>query len=500
MGDAKLDYANLNELIGNVKQAAIDAWMVDLHYTKIDDSTYEAEGSGAYGTRSTYDPRYLVTRPGNNGLGGGVMSRVTYAYGGSWSSGQSTEIVSSLEAEFDQIRTTIEELFEPWKDLPDPEKVKASVGDAVSAITELSVEYSSSGTQTDNTTSIAMQTDLVNDSLQYLAGATVDAFKLNFLTPMVGAAMTLRTIAVARAVVAAGEQSLWEKAREDVLQAATSIKDAFAAVAPHSSGMSAATTLDVAGWLNDAIGLIPLPWVGAVTGIVSIGIDILDKTATKDEMPNPVSGGSYEAVLTSAGEHLKKINSVITQAEQEIHDNLTANANGIRSAAGRSALDLVPHAFREGESIIPSTEVPHSANGMSEIAFTTEKVNGIVDVLLPAISTTFKNALDAFEGSFYSTINRDDRIGLGANGPAAAYADVSLLFYSLCGELSEEVSNAAINLKLAYQENLSLDGSYAADLRAVTEDIDNGTGYDPWNERPQPQPPYIPRTGEPIAW
>ena len=105
------DY-NLGALVGPVKRAAIDAWMVENNW-EIRHGVYEI---------SSRSSSSKVTRPGPDGNGGGDWSG---DFG--WLFGLDNNKDEQYQSAFAEIGESIDALVKPWLTLPDPADIEPYV-------------------------------------------------------------------------------------------------------------------------------------------------------------------------------------------------------------------------------------------------------------------------------------------------------------------------------------------------------------------------------------
>lgn len=133
--------------VGRLKQAAIDAAMRRGEY-RADGDSYLSIQLPDYG---------VVTRPGEDGLGGGIAVRIPAEHPRArLNSSQIAEMKQSatenFTAEFERIRTTIDTIVAPWEELPQgstidsvAEKCDTLISNLMGAITESGSAFSGSG-------------------------------------------------------------------------------------------------------------------------------------------------------------------------------------------------------------------------------------------------------------------------------------------------------------------------------------------------------------------
>lgn len=112
-------YDDLPELIGNLKRAAIDAYVRDklapspALFTLAEDHYLITVNSGAGGGSST-----RITRPNSDGEGGGEATTITTNFG------QTQCDDGDFTSEFDSVREEIKKILELWIGLPNPKRIE----------------------------------------------------------------------------------------------------------------------------------------------------------------------------------------------------------------------------------------------------------------------------------------------------------------------------------------------------------------------------------------
>ena len=162
------DYAQLSTNIQKLKRAAIDAWMKQ--------EGWELEGDHYFGPHGA---EYEVTRPGENGEGGGDWSGEVFFQDWFVGGGKDREFSSR----FNEIRGNIDSAMKRW--LPNaiaiPEEFDPLIAAMKAANTKLALSASASGGSVTAGGSVAGNINGLEAATDKLSGSTIDAFRSKFV-------------------------------------------------------------------------------------------------------------------------------------------------------------------------------------------------------------------------------------------------------------------------------------------------------------------------------
>ena len=133
-------YDDLDESIGRLKRAAIDAYVRDKIGGGAESFTRNKDGYEMVFTGTTMG----IDRPGPDGEGGGTGFKASTSnsgpnYGGG--SGSTSEL--DYTKEFNSVRRKIEDIVEPWRKLPNPETIDRVLSGCRGAVSHLSISLGS---------------------------------------------------------------------------------------------------------------------------------------------------------------------------------------------------------------------------------------------------------------------------------------------------------------------------------------------------------------------
>ena len=259
--------AELTRKVGALKRAAIDAAIAGgtCNSFIVGKDTYEM------GTmmNATTKLIYKVTRPDENGSGGGEMT-ITEDPGGNRPAYDAMARSQSekIKARFDSIRKEIDDIIKPWKTLPDPAAI-ANDCDAYAA--NVTAQLASSAEQIKipdtktlpepdpDTSSVdtssatyrppgPMGTRLsISRPMNELKGSAMDTFSKTFQDKLPLIVKDLCYVSSIHCCALAAEYGFFKKAREKVIEMVTSATDTFNKIAKTKKSADSTMLLNVIG-------------------------------------------------------------------------------------------------------------------------------------------------------------------------------------------------------------------------------------------------------------
>lgn len=378
------DDDNLPTIIGEMKRAAIDAFMADQGWKPhfLDNNVYSLWGViGA----SAYH------RPGTDGSGGGDAALDGFSEWG-----------ESLAPSFNGIRGTIDGHMEPWLDLPDGSRCsdpKTAAGNA-GAIFGASATNASIQDSGD----IFRSSPIVSDQiLNNIDGSFKAPFHTKYSLQFAKVTAGLGTACAILEINYATQLDIWPAAKIDVLEIAVATRDALIAKAEESQDASTKVILTVIGAAAGAVASVvtagaALPAVLAMVGFASaatVGLAVVDLNAS-------VTGTTYTEILESLGSALQSLSDGIETHEDALNTMMGEAASYMESNASSFDLD----AF----------SLPVFPGAAEEIRMQRADAN-IISSNMSNISGALGDAgafLGASPGS--NPTWRDNSIGAGSNG------------------------------------------------------------------------------------
>jgi hypothetical protein len=444
------DYAEIDTLVGRLKQSSIDAWMRDNRWTLTGDR-YEISSRG---------PDFTVTRPGADGEGGG-----------DW---HTDDVIAKLfglidrddefQEAFATIRSTIDGLVGRWRDLPDPDLIAPIVESSRQVTRGLAGAASSAGGAATGAGALAGYLRLIEANAQSMSGDVIASYKAKFLVQLSQAIGGFHAISVVRGAAVAAQEGLWREARRAVAEALEKTRGAMDQIAQGGSA-ELKDVLKVAGWAAKGVGFFASGGVAVALEVTGLSIEVLDDVTSTGDKTVEGAPGSYEAAIQHLTTVLNTLDSQIRTEEQKLQDNLVANLRNIRNDPASYDLSQPPVWSSEGVILIQ----PHL-------------VDEIIKVHMPAVADELERiASEFYSSSIYAAVRRDDAVGIGSTGPAASFSDLNWLLYELVKDLAWEVRAGAKNLEAAVLDLRRHDEDTAAELRRLADKVHRGSLYDPWD-------------------
>jgi hypothetical protein len=447
-GDLMASYDDLGGLVGKLKRSAIDAWMHDEGWEIYGDDHYEMSSSST---------NYKVSRPGSDGEGGG-----------DWSSDFFIELFvdrdDEFKAAFSTIRSSVDALVKRWTDLPDP----STIGDIVESSRQITRGLAGAAASADGTATgsgdLAGYLELIEHNIDAMSGETIAAYKAKFLIQLGKAVGGFHAISVVSGAAVAGQQGLWEAARQDVADIIDGARKVMDSIAEGDS-VTWSEALTVVGFAAKGLGLFASGGLSVAIGVANLGIDVVKAGSGPTEVKNTISAGSYENAIGDLEKALDGLASQIGVEEQLIDTNLSDNMANIRN--DKTSYDLTQPPISSSEGIIVITK---------------PLVDEITNTHMPAVAVDL-DSIAAIGSSFstYSAVSRDASIGIGQSGPSANMGEINWLLYELLKDLSWEVTKGAQSLKLAVAQLEDYEQSTADELARVAAEVGKGSTYNPWD-------------------
>jgi hypothetical protein len=454
------NYANLSTLKGELKRAAIDAYMKSEGWFVPRDDFYgyeedTLEGSGAG-----------VSKPGKNGEGGG-----------DWTGNKIAELFvgGSRDREyrqaFDDVRSRIDGYLKPWEDLPGPETFESYVEDMRKANGRLAVSTSSDGGVVTGAGHIGAQLTIIEENSTAMSGGTISAFKSKFLLELGKAIGGHHGLTVILGQALTGEQNLMRKAREDVAQAVANATKALDAYAHDEGGGELSFTFKVAGAV--VAGAIAFATGGATVLLsgAAAGLTLLTTVAEKGESDaKEPKDKDYEGLMNGFKDVLDTLDRSITKEEGNIRDNLKKNLTTLR--ADEPSYNLT----NPLQNISDDSQLD---NGQGKaIIHNRSLVREITGTAMPTIADELVKAKELVWTAWSANpYYRDASVGLGDTGPFPEWADVAGPLWMLIGDLEWEVRNGAKTLDLAIEDMGRVDTDNEDALEKHARSIKDYTNY-----------------------
>lgn len=463
------DYAALSGNIEKLKRAAIDAWMKQ--------EGWEIEG-GNY--RGPDGADYEVTRPGEDGNGGGDWSGEIFFQ--DWLVGGDKD--RHFGGEFDKIRGTIDTAIKRWlpNAIADPSGFDTLITEMKEANTKLALGASSSGGSVSAGGAIEGDINGLTDETNKLSGRTINAFRSKFVLQLKRVVGGEHAITVVLGGALAAEQKLWENTKKDVADIVEKATNSFNAYANGKNDTDWALVLKVFGVAVE--GVAAFATSGATVALSStIGIKLLQagQESAEKKAKNPPTP-DYTGIMKGFTQALDDVDALITSEEKSLAENLKDNYDYIVGLKGQpESLDLQPAILDISDDSQAEIHVNHSA------------VIAITETYMPAIASSLTRAAEDIEAASKSTPwIREESVGYTNYGCWSDFYTLLWLLYELAQDLSWEVTNGARTLALIVDDIGRQDSDAQDALEAHAAKVKEGSGHTPI---PEPSGPGHPSGG-----
>lgn len=440
-------YDNLPTMIGELKRAAIDAYM------KSQGWSIESDKYNMSSTNASFD----VTRPGSDGQGGG-----DWDWNGFFDIGDEGQDAKWRGA-YDAIRSDIDATMERWLDLPDGSVLDDDVEQLRQANRLLSFA-ASGGTGGGK---IGGYLTGIEENLSAMSGATISAFKAEFLLQLEKAIGGHHGITVILGGAMTASREIWNEARKTVADIVGETRDALHAYA-HDSGPNWEVVLKVTGYAVEGVGLFATGGVSTALKGAALGLKVVTEVNSKKNQQASKPSLDYEGLIKGLGTSLDELADAIKVEEDALRDNLVLNASNVR--ADKSSYDL----SRPG--ILDTSD--HTQAEI--IVINKHLVDEITQTYLPYIADELEAAaMQTFLATYEA--RRDGSIGIGGSGMAAEFSDLQWLLRDLLKDLAWETRNSAKSLELAIEDIGNADESTDDAMARHAKLVRDGSGYNPWD-------------------
>ncbi len=458
-------YDDLPKLVRSLKRAAIDAYVRDkmdsvvASYSCTEDEYVISAGTMNGGSNTT-----RITRPDENGEGGGKVTTTTFT-----AFGYSKDASDDMTGEFENIREEIDAILKPWIDLPDPKRIDEEVGKCQQSASKLAEKAQVSGGKIIAGGKIPTKVASIHDELVEMGGVTMETFKSDIienLGEIVGALYAATTFWGA---TMSSEHEIFKKTRESVVSAIVGGITIFNDVAEDDHG-KLEFALDIANFAVEGFKTFSgIEAIGKAADVASLGLKAIEKI--KDEKPKPKTASSYTEGLNALKEALFDINRSVRKSEKALEDNLVSNMQGMYR--NRAIYDLKVKATESSE--IKTSDKVHIDQSR-------------IDNILGPSKHTIVEQLDLAWTSISNVhmtdcVIRDSRVGIGLRGPSSKFHDFKWLLHDLTKRLSRDTQNAFKNFELAIECIQQQDAQSKRNLDSMRGSIEDESGPDPWQDR-----------------
>lgn len=390
---------------------------------------------------------------------------------------------------FQQVSNRIDQALEPWLNLPDPnpivDELKGSGGHFKKAYDLLAVAGSDKGVTGASELAFYLRT-LIVDHDDAMSGASWYAFRTNYVHAMPGAINGNFQLLCAGGSALGGEQQVFVKARQGVVNIINSATDVFSKAATPSTakaGLKVSTVAGIGAAVVAAVATIAtgVGPAGVALAVGGAGLQIVEKVADDREEVSKANGnGNYDGAVAAFEGCLTDLNEEIKKSERELKAKLdynVANVTGRNGSTGKGGPTEKERLKAERPYGVNFAAIDPENGGTLSIKKDqsgngTEVREGVIGNDLPGIE---RNLLDAVESVKQhgklcgGLIKKDSRIGIGADG--ANDNNLMVFLSKFLNELATETNLAKRNLELTVESLETQDAASAAELKKVIADI-----------------------------
>lgn len=458
-------YDDLPKLVRSLKRAAIDAYVRDkkdsltANYSRTEDEYTISVGTANGGSVTT-----RITRPDENGEGGGKVTTTTFT-----AFGYSKDTSEDMTEEFEGVRHKINSIIKPWVDLPDPKRIGEEVGECQRVISLLADKATIQSGKVVPSGTIQTKVNSIHEELVQMGGYTMEAFKSNIIENVGGIVSNLYAATTLWSATLNAEQGTFTKARESVVQTVKNSIKMFNDIANDDHG-KLEFILEVAKFAVEAFKTFSgVEALGKVADTASSGLRIMEKI--KDDKSPSAKAASYEDGIAALLGAFRDINRSITKVENAIKANIIDNMDAMSKA--RDSYDLKVKATKSSD--IKNSDKTHIEQS---------RIDNILGDCRHTIIEQLDLAWTAIENiDMADCVIRNEHVGIGVRGPSPKFHDFKWLLHDLIKRLSNDTQNAFKNFELAIECIKEQDQLSKRNLDSMRGSIEGESGPDPWQDR-----------------
>lgn len=395
------EYADLSNIVGKMKRAAIDCWMAD-------QSFYPNWGNDQIYAKWGWMLNFY-NRPDENGNGGGDGNGVNH----------------SVAAEFDAIRGAIDASVAPWLDLPDGSACSAP--QSAAGATAAALGTSGAGMTVQNSHEIATSNHTIHETVvNRIRGSFKAPFLDKYYTQFSKVSYGLGDACVILEANYAAEGSMWPAARKDVATICENAQLAWAQQAGSAAAANGTFTLSVIAAVAGAVSSVVTAGAGAAVAVAALGTIAVAAGGAMEKINGraEVSGNSFQSILDSLNGAFGTLNDALKGQEEELSKMMTEATTTMLGEIGAYNLD----AFALGEYPTAVGNIDMTDEDANIVKSNMQRIESALD----KASRTLGSAPDA------NPTPRDASIGLGASGTHTAASELySVVAQCLSLTLSE---------------------------------------------------------------
>lgn len=454
-----IDEAILNSL----KDSAVDAWVVS-------ESGYNwAIRGGVYFDPTGGHPATL-TRP--SGGGGGVYTLMSEVSG---------EATAYYQECFEQVRSTVDAIMEPWRTVP-------TGGDfgAASKMSKTAIDKYGSGMALSTTgTVLGANPGLTNPltniglALADMSGGAIRTMEESLLAKLSGVVNAFGVVAQVRSNAIAVQRSIWSGVDRKLPEIVQAIDGGMRAVAEYNTP-TFEKGLGEFAYLLDVVGLLPGA-AGKFAGIASKLAKVSEDAAGSDRANaifwHPAEAGTYSGLIDEFSQGLKNLDAWIAQRESRLATQMREHMVAIR--ASQAQFDL---------------RVPEASPTGTELAYNPEIIENLIAVELPALAAELTTVAESNAGCLVAGAANRQQVGLTPAGAAPEIDELTYLLRAITIDLAGEVAESALTVRAVLDDLVSVEQSVMDSVARYLTELDETRVRDPLLENAAPTglPPLSP--------
>ena len=454
-------YSDVPMLVGRLKKAAIDAYM----RSSCDSALTEYEVHDDYYMVSTLVPQgpaaapsnsERITRPGDDGQGGGHTN------------GDST---MKYVHKFNEIRSAIDEVVEPWLDLPDPQRINTEKAKAFGVVGILAADINTQAGAPVGVGELHKTLARVNQKINDMSGATVMSFGMNFIDPLQSAIQGVEEGVAYWGACLAAEQKMFERARHIVLTAIEKSTEVFRGVADNEY-QKLNIILQVVNEVVEAFDAFVEPTGLLKHGSTAVKLGLKGMKKVTEENIKKEAPEDYDSAMKAFKSAFEATANRVKLAEEKIQQTLIDNYEVMEANHKRVDMSM---------KTLSSSEIGKA----DKLKIDMNHIDDIVNRAMPKVSESLEDAAKKTSDVFLSDcVRRDPRVGVGESGPSKQFDQLKVLLYKLLADLAWESRTGTKDFELAVHYIQTQDGQSKAALDSFNEQVSKGSGLRPWDKRP----------------
>lgn len=414
----------------------------------------------------TTDVNLTVARPSASGYGGGYTSTV---------SGELSEFTSHYQGAFAEIRSQIDTLIRPWRDLPSV----ASLADVVDDIDEVAallngdfvVEAADLVPVVPNE-ALTDALEIVHSHISGMGGGTIAAFKEKFLIKLQSVVDRYFGISAICKNSAEAEREIWQKTEQRLVEIVEAFDGAMTAIA-NSGTPSVDESLGILKFALNVASFVPGP-VGAGAKAGS-SVFKLTELVTGKKFWTPQNTSTYSAQIQDLTNALSGLQEHARSAESELRTTIRTSIAGVQNNPRLFDLQVDPPEDTGEEVVIYANEI-----------------SNIVNDHLPTIYSELKKAATTNDAwAIESPLTRQEA-GLAPAGAASEITELQEILSALLLDLAVEVAEGSVQLGEALKDFIDVEEQVVDDLEKYIKELDGTYTDDPLHDPASPHSRPIP--------